>query len=95
MGFDESDFLFSTPAFELFFAGDGVGWVGEGFVVHENVDVVAFGEAGDGFLFVFGVASAEVVGHADVEPAGMVGEDVDVVGVGGHWWMWFCLGAFG
>ena len=44
--FDALDFLFPAPSFELFFAGDGIVGVVEGFVVDKDVDVIAFGEAG-------------------------------------------------
>ena len=85
--FDQEDFFGAAPAFELFFAGDGVARVAEGFEIDELGGVIGLGEAGDLFLLVLHYAGVEVVGYADIENAGLAGHDVDVINHAGD----FCM----
>jgi hypothetical protein len=76
---DQGDLLFSRPAFDFGFAGDGVSDVLEGFVLDQAVDSVF---AGEGSAFVGFVA--EDAGHkksryAYVEDSAFAGHYVDVV----------------
>jgi hypothetical protein len=80
--FDEEDFFLAAPAFELFFAGDGVADVGERLEIDEFGGVVLRAEAGEEFLFVLRDAGFEVAGDPGVEDAGGAGHDIDVVNHG-------------
>ena len=83
---DQKDFFLAAPAFELFFAGDGVADVGERLEVDELRGVVFGAEAGEEFLFVLRDAGFEVAGDAGVEDAGGAGHDINVVNHGGDGW---------
>lgn len=67
----------------MFFAGDGVADVLKRFEVDEFCRVVGLAEAGDCFGFMLGNAMGKIVGHANVENAGLAGHDVDVINHGG------------
>ena len=86
VGDDESDFLQARPRLEFCFAGEGVVDVAEALDVDKAVDAVAGGEGiAVGGGFVGGDALLEVAGDADVEVLVRAGENVDGVGVVGHW----------
>lgn len=81
--FDQKDFLFAAPAFELLFTGNGFADVGEGLEVDELGGVVFGAEAGEEFLFVLHDAGFKLAGDAGVEDAGGAGHDIYVVNNGG------------
>lgn len=85
--FDQVKFLASTPSLNFLFAIDGGVGIDEAFVIDEAREVVATGEAGDEFVFVFEDATAQVTGNAGIEDMGTrpIGHDVDVESSGlGH-----------
>jgi len=70
-------------------AGDGVADVLKWLEVDEFCGVVGLAEAGNCFGFMLGDAMEEIVGHADVENAGLAGHDVDVIN---HWRDFYMIG---
>jgi hypothetical protein len=64
---DQLDLLRSGPAFEFFFAGDGVADVAEVFAVDQAVDVVVCSVGFDDRFAVCGDSAMDVIGYADVE----------------------------
>src|SRR5215469_12342731 len=79
LALDQCNLLFSAPAFELLFAGDGIANVVETFPIHEPGAMVGAGEAVECPALVLTDAAVDVVGDADVERAGAAGEDVDPI----------------
>ena len=76
---DQCDFLFPAPAFELFLPGNGPPDVPEMLVIDQTVAVMGFGETGDKFAFMLADPSLQIVGYADVNNLGGVGDDVYVI----------------
>ena len=79
---DEPDFFLAAPAFDFFLAGDGGLDVGEFFKVDQAENSIACGESWSESLAMLDHALFEAAGHAGVQIAGTVGEDVDAVGSG-------------
>ena len=77
---DEVELLFAAPAFELFFAGDGLIDAFVRLVIEEAGAAIAFGEALEGAVLVLAYAGVHVAGDADVECAGGASHDVGVAG---------------
>ena len=78
-GFDEGDFFFAPPTLDLLLARNGRTHVRRVLVIHEAINLVALRETGQEFLRVFVKAAIEVVGDADLQRAGTVGEVIDVI----------------
>ncbi len=82
--FDEAEFPGAVPVFEAFFALDGFGHGGMGFVPDESADLVFPGEGGAAVVLVARDSLPQVGGDADVQGAvALAGEDVDGWGFGG------------
>jgi len=91
-GFYQVKFLLPSPGFYLFFAGDSGDDVSKCFKIQEAVDVVFLCEARDEFLLVLVYAFLNLIGKADVEGAGFVGQYVDIVLVHGGIVGWIVFG---
>lgn len=76
--FDQSDFLYTQPAFYLLFALNGRKGIRVFFIIDKLVNIVLAGESGNLFFFVFGNPAKQVVCHAGVKCPGFVGHDVDI-----------------
>ena len=76
-GFDQRDLLRACPVLEFLLSGDGVIHILVAHEVDEAIDLVTSGKAARCLFAVLKHAFAEVVGEADVEDVGAVGEDVD------------------
>ena len=78
LALDQIDLPLPMPAFQLLLAGNGAFHVAEQFVAHEAVDLVATGEAFDGFIAMMPQSANQVAGDAYVKrPMSLTGEDVN------------------
>ena len=75
--FDQRNFLFAPPAFELLFPADRVQNVAEGLIVDQAMDFIFFGKAFNGIHLVLRDATINVASDANIERACPAGEDVN------------------
>jgi hypothetical protein len=57
LGSDQRELLLAAPALDLFFASNGVADIVESLEVHQAIDIVIIGEAGNHRLFMFQCAA--------------------------------------
>jgi len=77
--FNQGDFLFAAPTFDLFLSCDGGTNIRCVLKVDKTVYMVAAGEARDEFFSVLIKPTSEIIRHADVERARSVRQDVDEI----------------
>ncbi len=84
--FNEGDFLFSTPAFELFFAGYGFVYVVIRCKVEKPFYGILRGKAFSAVDLVLEDTLMEISTEADIQSSGQTAHDVDAVitAVAGH-----------
>ena len=76
--FNESDFLFPPPTFDVFLASDRIANVAEFFKVHEAVAHITRCEVLRAARAMLANSSSKVAGNAGVESAPFAGKDVNV-----------------
>jgi hypothetical protein len=80
--FDQLALFFSAPGFHFLFAADGRHDITVAFEIDKARHVVLCGESGECVGLVLEDSVFDRAGHADVEDAGLAGENVDVIDLG-------------
>ena len=76
--FNQRSFLSPQPAFDRFFAGDGIADVLERFIVNQTMNFVIAGESRIDVVLVLPSAAIDVVGDAGVKHSRFAGQNVNV-----------------